>query len=219
MNNKDKDNFLKMINATFELYQKSYPQIETVRMYFTALEKYSFDDVSKGINLHVIDTDQGQFLPKPADIIRNITGGSETQAEKAWTKVDKSVRTVGPYESLIFDDGIIHRVIQDMGGWIDLCSTSDDEYPFKHNRFITIYRGHVKSGAVDYPRKLIGMSEAENSRKGFEVPKPKLIGNPKLAKLVYQGGNDQSRIGVRTLNELIPHKLLEKDKDKGHSDE
>lgn len=33
----------------------------------------------------------------------------------AWNKVDKAVRQVGAWTSVMFDDALIHRVISDMG--------------------------------------------------------------------------------------------------------
>ena len=51
-----------------------------------------------------------------ADILRMMQGTSLDSALSAWAKVDKAVRRVGTYETIVFDDEIIHRVIHDMSG-------------------------------------------------------------------------------------------------------
>ncbi len=54
-------------------------------------------------------------------------GSTQDAALAAWSKVDRAVREVGPYQSVAFDDALIHRVLFEMGGWIPLGSKTEDE--------------------------------------------------------------------------------------------
>jgi hypothetical protein len=110
----------------------------------------------------------------------------------AWSKVDKAVRQVGPYASVVFDDALIQRVLQDMGGWVLLNTKPDSEWPFVGNEFRTRYHGYRSRGEQpEYPKVLIGIAEAENVSKGRPAPDPVLIGDQMTAALVAKGGSEQ----------------------------
>lgn len=200
MNLSDKRSFYDALKSICDLYGKPSPSEQMVALYFNSLNHISIDDFKAAINLHVRDTDQGQYFPKPADILRNIQGNKATQSEQAWSKVDKAIKSVGPHQTIVFDDGLIHAVIDDMGGWITLCAVSGEEYPFKHNEFIKRYQGFINKPPDNIPRKLIGIVEAHNSTEGHQVPQPLLIGDQEAARIVFETGADQRRIGITTMD-------------------
>ena len=209
----DKPDFLAGLNACMELYGKPKVSEMTARMWWSALERFSLDDITAGFNRHCQDPDQGQFFPKPADIIRNISGNTQTQAQTAWTKVDKAIRTVGPYESVVFDDQIIHAVVQDMGGWTKLAMCDGKDYPFLQNEFEKRYRAYANNPPQSVPRKLVGMTEADyNLNRGqykrgkMELPAPVPIGDVEKARLVFQKGTDNQNTG-KSINELMERLL------------
>jgi hypothetical protein len=190
----DKDNFETLMNATASMYNRRSSDGTQLMMYFNALNRFSFEDVKSGFNSHMQNPDNGQFFPKPADIIRYLSGGSETQAGDAWTKVDKSIRTVGPYQNIVFDDPIIHAVIADMGGWVLLCGTDDKEYPFKKNEFMKRYTGYRNRPPQDYPRLLGGIAQQSNDmRKLGTIEAPVIIGSMDAARLTYSGGSESGK--------------------------
>jgi hypothetical protein len=104
-----------------------------------------------------------------------------------------------------FDDPIIHRVLDDMGGWVRICGKSGDEWPFTQKEFIQRYRAIAVTMQVpDYPPYLIGVAEAENTRRGAIVPNNSqlaLIGNKAQAELVMQGGSNQATVKIT----MVPH--------------
>lgn len=163
-----------------------------VDVFFDALAAYDLESVRRGLNAHVQNPDSGQYPPKPADIVRLIDGTSQDQGMRAWAVVDKVVRQVGPYQSVVFDDPIIHRVLDDMGGWIKLCNTpSEDDYKFQGLEFGRRYRAYVITGGVgnDYPTHLIGMAEGENVSRGLKAEPPLLIGQREACERVLLGGS------------------------------
>lgn len=201
----DREQFHAMLLATAQLYGKPEPATTVVRMYFEALQRFSVDDVRQALNRHVVDPDQGAYMPKPADIVRHINGNTETQAEAAWTKVDRAIRQVGNYRTVAFDDIIIHAVISDMGGWIGLGQLEEREYPFKHTEFVKRYRAYSlrppEPGAV--PGKLLGHEDAHNVSHGFAAADPVLIGNPKRAMILLQAGAKAPVKTSRMLSEVV----------------
>jgi hypothetical protein len=201
MDNSDKREFLELLTAVFQMYGKPDPSVQVVAMYFNGLGHITMDDFKKAMNVHSRDTDCGQYLPKVADILRALQGSKGTQAEVAWSKLDKAIRTVGPHSSVVFDDRLIHAVVEDMGGWIKLGSTSSDEYPFIHNQFVKRYSGYVNNPPDLVLPKLIGESEHCNSSEGHarHIAPPRLIGDASAALLVLKSETGAGRVGVTHL--------------------
>ena len=102
----DKREFGEMMTAVFQLY-KSEPNKQILRLYWKALLNYSIEQVQEAVDQHVVNTKNGQFLPKPADILKQINGGKssiEIKNEKAglvWlAKKREELRTGNPAYSL-----------------------------------------------------------------------------------------------------------------------
>jgi len=201
----DKPQFEALMVSTAGMYNRKLDAM-TVSMYFNALARFDISDVQTGFNRHIQNPDSGQYWPKPADIIRNLQGASETRSGAAWTVVDKTVRTVGPYQNVVFDDPVIHAVISDMGGWITLCNSSAEDYPFRANEFKKRYTGYLTNPPSDYPKMLIGISQARNDAAGKKhIDKPRVIGCIDTARLVYSRGDDGagSKPKVMSLESLM----------------
>lgn len=200
MRETDIPRFSEVMIGLSEVYGRKFTEA-AMDIYFNAFGQYDVETVISAISAHVKSPDNGQFFPKPADIIRMIGGSSKDMSFIAWTKVDKAVRKVGIYESVVFDDEIIHIVIHDMGGWPSLGEKQDSEWPFIAKEFMERYQACKSRQQVrsDYPKQLIGLHEANNNRKGFKVVNPVLIGDASAAKKVLLGGAAKTMIGFERL--------------------
>lgn len=76
----DKKQFALLMKSICELYGKQVSQ-NLMQMYFGALNEYSIEEVTKGFEKHTMDTKQGSFMPKPADIARKISAAELTPKE------------------------------------------------------------------------------------------------------------------------------------------
>lgn len=198
--------FKELYEATYALYKKPRdpePNPIVFELFYESVHTYGFESVKKAFSIHIQSPDSGKWMPKPADIVRIISGTSKDNSQLAWSKVKKSISSVGSYETVCFDDPIINRVVQDMGGWIDLCSCSVDELPFKGNEFKTRYSAYKSQGEIpDYPAKLFGICESENSSKRLEIPETILIGDTEKAKYVLSVGSNRKSLQINTNNGL-----------------
>lgn len=88
----------------------------------------------------------------------------------------------------MFDDPLIHAALATLGQWPTLCATPCDELHFLQARFIKHYQSLAINPPADYPRKLVGRYEAENTQAGFQAAPPALIGDPAQCKQVYLAG-------------------------------
>ncbi len=199
MQTNDIPQFIQMLHNLCEMYGKPRMSDEVAMLHFGALQDYSLEDVRKGFFAALRNPDSGQFMPRPADVIRELSGSGDTRAAVAWAKVREAICRVGHMPSIAFDDAIIHAVIADMGGWVKLALITNDELPFRERDFLRIYRGYIGRSLGDYPRYLPGMAEAENFGKGYAVEPPLLLGDASKAEQVLLAGSDKPRLAVQSM--------------------
>lgn len=199
MKQADFDGFADILQVVSEQYGKKLSD-GAIALYWQGLHDFELSAVREALGRHLRNTDTGQFMPKIADIIRMLQGSTQDSALTAWAKVDKALRTVGPYETVVFDDPLVHVVLHDMGGWVGLGTKTEDEWPFVAKEFENRYRGFKARGEVPhYPPKLIGIAEAHNAQQGQKVAEPILIGDASKAKKVMTAGTDRPLLGITRL--------------------
>ncbi|AOU97726.1 hypothetical protein BI364_06925 [Acidihalobacter yilgarnensis] len=193
MNGKqDFERFAAIWFGTQDAYGRTPTAVE-VKLAFAALSRWSLDEVTRGIERHFGNPDGGRFPPKPADIIRMIMGGgTEDLALRAWSAVERTIRSIGPYRSICGGDPITLCVIRDMGGWIRLCANqSERELDFSAREFVKRYAAYVAhGGAVEPPDHLPGIQERDAIASCFpdlcEAPVPMLeTGNPEHREAIW----------------------------------
>lgn len=188
MEMRDMPEFIQMLTGLGVIYSKPINE-PLIDLYWRAMNRYDLPAVKEALQAHIDNPDTGQFMPKPADVVRYLEGSSRTRAMQAWSKVMDAIKHVGAYQSIVFDDPLIHAVIQNMGGWTNLCKVKNDELPFRANEFEKRYVGYVQHAPISYPKQLTGITEHCNQIQGFPSPPPVLIGNQQQALLVYRDGS------------------------------
>lgn len=176
-----------------------------IDLYWRVLERFELEDVLRALSRHLQDPDVGQFMPAPADLVRQIEGDGDSRAMLAWTRAIEAVTSAcGTYNTAVFDDWRIHAVITDMGGWIRFGEMTEDERPFRAREFEKRYRGYMRQAKAPYPSKLVGREEAHATKQGHQPPSPILLGDPARARLVMERGmQDQPRL-ARTAYHALP---------------
>lgn len=192
----EKSDFAKLMTAVAELYGKKMSSA-LLSIYWGALERFCFADIRRAITQHVNNADVGQFIPKPADIVRYLEGDSHTHALQAWSKVESAIRRIGAYDSVAFDDPIINIVIADMGGWGKMCAIATKEMPFRANEFMKRYQGYFRGCPMNYPKYLRGIFEHTNRVNDYpENTISVLVGDELRALSVLKEGNHSSSLTI-----------------------
>ena len=140
--------------------------------YFETLKPFSDSDCEK-----VFKKVGLKWFPKPQDFLDELQGNKKDQATLAWLKVDKAVKSHGPYASVKFDDPAIHGVIEAMGGWPQFqdCSLKND-WKWKRKEFEELYP--IMEKKDDNPIYLHGQCEKESIAMGFNIQyKIELVGD------------------------------------------
>lgn len=209
----EKTGFAKMITAVAELYGKKI-SATLLSIYWAALERFTFADIRQAFTQHVNNPEVGQFMPKPADIVRYLEGDAETHALQAWAKVESAIRHVGSYDSVVFDDPIIHVVIYNMGGWKKICATSSQEMSFKINEFIKRYRANLRKPPTEYPKQLTGTFGHVNQLRGYSEDDkrvPVMIGDEQLALRILSEGCSTLALKIQRNNKTATN-IIKNDK-------
>lgn len=203
MDSTDEMRFVSALTACAEYYGKDLsPAI--MGLYWQGLERFSLAAVEHALKLHMAHPDSGQFMPKIADIVRLSEGSGEDASMQAWTKVDKGMRSIGPYQDVVFDDAVIHRVLSEMGGWVELSRKTEHEWPFIAKEFQTRYRGYRgRGGVTEYPRVLAGITNSTNAQVGHKPQPPVLIGDERKARAVLQGGSLAPALPMKPMGNLL----------------
>lgn len=207
MQTSDRVDFLALVSDVLAFYKQPFNDF-VGNVWWESLKTYDLPSLRRAFSRHAVNPDNGQFAPKPADIVRMMGGTSGDAAMSAWSKVERAVRSVGQYVSIVFDDPLIHRVVEDMGGWVKMASCpSEDDFIFVGKEFQNRYRGFaMRSERPDYPAGLIGLAQATNREQGkVATVSYRLLGDAEKCHAVYQHGRDQ---GAGTIAMLEVGKTL-----------
>lgn len=208
MQERDKAQFATLVTEVLAFYRQDVSRF-AMSVWWEACKGFDFEQVARAFNAHAVDAERGQFSPKPADIVRALQGTRTDQARVAWGKTFDAMQRVGAYQSVVFDDPIIHIVAEDLGGWQKLCRSSMDELSYLEHRFCEAYRAYAARPVSEFPAKLLGEFECINRHEGRKVAPPVLIGDAKKAAEVLRLGGAGARTQFTLASDVIPGLRLE----------
>lgn len=192
----DRKDFGQLVTDVLAYYRQDATRF-TLEVWWQACQSFSLEQVSKALTAHATDAERGQFPPKVADIVRILAGTTTDRAQLAWGKVHEAMSAVGAYTDVIFDDPAIHAAVDDCGGWPKMCRTEMKELSYLQHRFCEAHKAYTARGTFDYPRRLAGdrSPDSEYEKKGLQLPRPALVGDPMRARAVYdRGGSGKTAI-------------------------
>jgi hypothetical protein len=191
----DQKRFLEVLAGVHDFYSKDMSEF-AAKVWLQACDGFELEQATKALSAHLMDPERGAFMPKPADLVRALHGTQTDRALIAWGKVLMASQRVGAYTSVCFDDGLIHAVVEDLGGWVRLCQSTNDELPHLQRRFCDSYRAYARQPAVDYPARLSGVAELQNGMAGHRIEPPTLIGDPAKAERVRLDGTTKAKTQI-----------------------
>lgn len=149
--------------AMCEMYDKEVSKPLT-KLYFSVIEAAGLSDEDfQSAVAHVMATHKYASLPKPAEIIECISGSPDDAAIIAIQKLESAIRSVGPYDSIAFDDPVLHVLVSGAeGGWPGLCQMTTEEWKFERMRLIKSYKAFAGRRLPDNVDHLAGICERDN---------------------------------------------------------
>ena len=144
---------------------------------FKSLRDISIEDIEKA-TWTIINTRKTASFPKVAEIREAATGSLDDKALIAYDAFTKGKAATGAYDSICFEDKIIHAVIMAMGGWQEVCMVTEEEWKFKRREFLDLYKAITRNPGREIPNKLIGLGEhscSQNEEWAKHMPPLKMI--------------------------------------------
>lgn len=170
MQEQDKAAFRDMMMAAGEVYGREITK-PLLQMYFAALSQFGMDQVQGAMMAHMQNPDSGQFFPKPADFIRQMSGTSKQQeaaiedkASMAWACIERDIRRIGSYGTLKMDDKQALAAVKAIGGWQSLCQTETSKMEWKRKEFIRMYETFERTPLDALPASLPGRIEMSEKK-------------------------------------------------------
>ncbi len=158
--------FCKLLELAGEVQAGSKRSEAAAALMFEMLKQYTFEQVNDAIMFHI---KTNSFFPAPKDIISAIEGSADDRARLAWVNVNRARERFGTWDTVQFDDPRIHYAIKQLGGWIQISETPDEDWRFMEKQFITLYQQAERMGlSWDHPAvpaALEGYIWAENRGK------------------------------------------------------
>lgn len=195
------------LSACAELYGRTVSE-GAMSLWWQVLERFEIEAVERAFRQAVESPDSGQFMPRPADLVKRLEGTSADRSLIAWGKVLDAMQRVGAYRTVVFDDGAIHAAVSDMGGWPALCRSSADELPFTQKRFCDLHRAYSLRPDLAYPAQLVGEHDLQNRLAGHAAGAPMLIGDAARAQAVAAAGSEGAKTAITAADALLAVKRI-----------
>lgn len=168
--------FAHLMVQVAEIYGEKLSEIK-IQLYFELLKEYPYEIIEGAFVSH---TKLSKFFPKPADIIELIEGSPEDKSLQAWLFLVDLIERYGYYYTIIVNDPVFVATVEDLGGWMHICSTwKKSELVFREKEFREKFKFNLK-----HPRKienkLTGYIESYAIYHGYDLPDNYkiLIGKP-----------------------------------------
>ena len=86
--------FQELIEGVHSFYAKDCSTFG-LDVWWQAMKVYDLAAIRDALGRHCVNPDNGQFMPRPADVVRMMEGSTLDSAVVAWTKVDRAIQAVG----------------------------------------------------------------------------------------------------------------------------
>jgi len=85
MTEADREPFFTLLGDVYAFYRTDFSTF-VGRVWWTAMQPYDLAAVNDAMGRHCANPDTGQYLPKPADVVRMLQGSTQDSALVAWAK-------------------------------------------------------------------------------------------------------------------------------------
>lgn len=205
MHQSDFQKFSTLLSDVMAFYKQDVSTF-LLSVWWKACDPFDYEQVAKALTAHATNPDGGQFAPKPADLVKQLSGTATDRAMLAWGKALDAASRVGAYTDVVFDDPAIHAVVEDLGGWPKFCRTETKDLSYLQHRFCEAHRAYAGRQQFDYPRRLSGDRSPDDMylKRGLPPPKPAVIGDIETARSVYRlgGASGKTAIGFQALQAI-----------------
>lgn len=159
----NKEIFFQYIAGLQSLYDKELSEF-VIGLYYEALKELTEEQFKAGVNKIIKNRVYSKF-PQPGEIIQSSIGNMENNKIcYAEDNLRKAVKNYGAYYSVIFDDPVIHIMLENhFGSWIKFCRLEAEEMEsFFKFEFEDLYKAYSSQKRMSIKTKMAGIHDARN---------------------------------------------------------
>lgn len=135
----DRERLLQTLAATYAYYERELTQF-AVKVWLEDLADLPIDAVCAAFVAHRRDPQRGQWLPKSADILRQIRGDIESDAHLAWGDVMRIACNGGRGEV----DAVTLAAVKSLGGISVIQHAKPEQNQWLQKRFLEAYAVYAR---------------------------------------------------------------------------
>lgn len=178
MQDNDRPKFASLMKVLGETFGNTAPSKEKMEIYFRALSDMPIEKIDEAV-LNLVNTRTiTSTFPVPAEIRNAVGARIDDLALLALDKAEGGVSRHGYCTSVVFDDPVIHMVIDSMGGWPKFCAPSahgdEREWHWIQKDFVKLYQAFSRNPKAEFPKVLVGECTGTCAI-------PQIVGNVKLS--------------------------------------
>lgn len=158
-----KEIFSQYMTGLQNLYDKDISGF-LMELYYEALKELTDEQFKAGVNKIIKNRVYSKF-PQPGEIIQSSIGNRENNKIcYAEDNLRKAVKNYGAYYSVIFDDPVIHIMLENhFGSWIKFCRLETEEMEsFFKFEFEDLYKAYSSQKRISIKTKMVGVHDARN---------------------------------------------------------
>lgn len=192
MDNQDRERFAMCMAAMAEAFSQVVSDIKG-DIYYKALSDIPIEAIERAV-WSIINTRTTATFPKVAEIREAVSGKVEDSAMLALSKVEKAVREVGGYSSVVFDDPVIHAVVSTFNnGWVGICDMSCEEWKWSRKDFLKLYEAMSRNGRGNIEPVLHGRHYIQNDNAGYKKAEEIEYVGDKVKAIAWQREIEQGK--------------------------
>lgn len=136
----NRERLLMTLAGVYTYYERELSEY-IVSVWVEDLDGYEIADIERAFARHRRDPERGQWLPKVADILRQLHGDAGQNAAIAWGKVIECARAGGAgYEDLPAES---KAALDSIGGLSMLRRADERQTAYLQRQFVAAHRAHV----------------------------------------------------------------------------
>ena len=123
----------------------------------------------------------------------------------AYAKVEKAFISVGVYSSLIFDDPVIHAVIDNLGGWIAYCNQPEDNVKWYRKDFEQRYQNFAPlvAAGIFKTSTMLGGLYAIDPQSSERARLPVFVGDKQKALAWMEAAKKEQALEISNAKKLL----------------
>jgi hypothetical protein len=142
----DRRRLVTAVTAIYAYYERQVSDLH-LQFWLEDLGGFPIEAVERAMVAHRKDPERGQFLPKTADIIRQLQGDSTQRAALAWGEALECAKAGGSGYARL--PAATRAAVESIGGMLALRRADDSQVAFLQRQFVAAHKAEQHREGMD----------------------------------------------------------------------